>query len=66
MKNNIKVQRATSGITQQNLAEVIGVSRQSIVAIEQGKYIPSTALALKIAKYFDTRVEVIFELEKED
>lgn len=66
MKNNIKVQRAIKGITQQVLAEQVGVSRQSIVAIEQGKYVPSTLLALKIAGYFVIGVEEIFELEEGD
>ncbi len=66
MKNNIKVERAIKGITQQQLAELIGVSRQSIVAIEQGKYVPSTVLALKIARYFEKGVVEIFELEEND
>ncbi len=66
MKNNVKVERALKGTTQQALADIIGVSRQSIVAIEQGKYIPSTVLALKIAKYFKKGVEEIFELDAED
>ena len=66
MKNSIKVQRAIKGITQQVLAEQIGVSRQSVVAIEQGKYVPSTLLALKIARFFEKDVEEIFELEEDD
>jgi putative transcriptional regulator len=52
MKNNIRVQRAIKELTQQQLAEAVGVSRQTIVAIESGKYIPSTVLALKIARTF--------------
>lgn len=66
MKNNVKIERALKGATQQALADIIGVSRQSIVAIEQGKYIPSTVLALKIARYFEKGVGEIFELEEED
>ena len=66
MKNNIKVERAKKNITQAKLAELAGVSRQTINAIELGKYIPSTLLALKIADIFGTKVEDIFELEDSD
>ena len=63
MKNSIKVQRAMRDMTQADLAKHIGVSRQSINAIEKNKYVPSTVLALKIAKLFNTTVEDIFILE---
>ncbi|SUX48387.1 helix-turn-helix transcriptional regulator [Chryseobacterium indoltheticum] len=66
MKNKIKLERAIKNITQEDLAKKIGVSRQTINAMEAGKYVPSTVLALKIAKYFDKKVEDIFELEDED
>lgn len=66
MKNNVKVQRAIANITQAELAEKIGVSRQTINAIEAGKYVPSTVLALKIARLFDKSVNEIFELEETD
>lgn len=66
MKNNVKVQRAIANITQAELAEKIGVSRQTINAIEAGKYVPSTVLALKIAKLFEKSVNEIFELETTD
>lgn len=66
MKNSVKVQRAIANITQAELAEKIGVSRQTINAIEAGKYVPSTVLALKIAKLFDKSVNDIFELESTD
>ncbi|MEW5676614.1 helix-turn-helix transcriptional regulator [Flavobacterium enshiense] len=66
MKNNIKVQRAIFNLTQAELAEKIGVSRQTINAIEAGKYVPSTVLALKIAKLFEKPVNDIFELEATD
>ena len=66
MKNTIKVERAKQNITQQDLAEKVGVSRQTINSIESQKYIPSTVLALKIAKIFDIKVEEIFELEEDD
>lgn len=66
MKNNIRIQRAILNITQQQLAEQIGVSRQTINAMESNKYVPSTVLALKIAKLFGKPVEEIFLLEEED
>ncbi|MEG1591438.1 helix-turn-helix protein [Chryseobacterium sp. MOF25P] len=66
MKNTIKIERALKSITQEDLAKKISVSRQTINAMEAGKYVPSTVLALKIAKYFDKKVEDIFELEDED
>lgn len=66
MKNTIKIERAIKNITQEDLAKKIAVSRQTINAMEAGKYVPSTVLALKIAKYFGKKVEDIFELEEED
>lgn len=66
MKNSIKVERAKKNITQAKLAEMAGVSRQTINAIELGKYNLSTILALKIARIFDTTVNAIFDLEEED
>lgn len=66
MKNNIKVQRAMINMTQAELAEKVGVSRQTINAMELGKYVPSTVLALKVAKVFGKTVNEIFELEEMD
>ncbi|MBF1578905.1 MAG: helix-turn-helix transcriptional regulator [Prevotella sp.] len=66
MKNSIRVERAIKRMTQAQLAELIGVSRQTIVAIESEKYVPSTVLSLKIARVFDKRVDDIFELEESD
>lgn len=66
MKNTVRIQRAIVDITQAELAEKISVSRQTINAIESNKYVPSTILALKIARVFNTTVEAIFELEGED
>lgn len=66
MKNNIKVQRAIHNLTQEELAIKISVSRQTINAMEANKYVPSTVLALKIAKVFNKPVEEIFILEKKD
>ena len=65
MKNSIKVERAKKDLTQAKLAELAGVSRQTINAMELGKYVPSTVLALKLARIFDCKVEDIFELEGE-
>ena len=66
MKNRIRVARAEVRMTQQQLAEAIGVSRQTINAIESGKFVPSTVLALKMAQIFEKPVEDIFMLDDED
>ncbi len=66
MKNTIRVERAILDITQQQLAEAVGVSRQTINSIESGKYIPSTVLSLKIARYFQKSTDSIFQLEDSD
>lgn len=66
MKNRIKIERAISGLTQEELAKKVSVSRQTINAMEANKYVPSTVLALKIAKVFKKPVEEIFTLEKND
>ena len=66
MKNLLKVERAKKNITQGDLANHIGVSRQTINAIETGKFVPSTILALKLSKYFDAKVEEVFILEDHD
>ena len=66
MKNRIRVARAEVRMTQQQLADAIGVSRQTINAIESGKFVPSTVLALKMAHIFEKPVEEIFTLDDED
>ena len=66
MKNTIKIERAIAGLTQEELAKKVSVSRQTINAIELTKYVPSTVLALKIARVFDKKVEEIFMLEEND
>ena len=66
MKNNIKIERARRDITQTDLAMAVGVSKQTILSIESGRYVPSTIIALKIARYFNMPVEQVFELEPED
>ncbi len=65
MENNLRVLRAVKDITQEDLASELGVTRQTILAIENGKYSPSLELAFKIAKYFETTIEKVF-LYKED
>ena len=64
MKNSIRVSRAEMRVTQQQLAESVGASRQTINAIEGGRFIPSTVLALKIARFFGKTVESVFSLEE--
>ena len=66
MKNNVRVERAILDITQQQLAEAIGVSRNAINSIESGRYVPSTVLALKIARYFGKPTDSIFQLDEND
>ena len=62
MKNNIRVERARLRISQQELADAIGVTRQTIYAIENDKFIPSTELALKMSAYFGKTVDELFSL----
>ncbi len=66
MKNKVKEYRTEQGMTQQELADAIGVSRQTIFAMETSRYVPSTILALKLALIFRKKVEDLFELEKKD
>ena len=66
MTNNIKVERAIHNITQARLAEMIGVSRQTVNAMELNKYVPSTVLALKISEIFQKPVNEIFFLDQND
>jgi putative transcriptional regulator len=60
MKNRIRVLRAMREITQEDLATALGVTRQTIIAIEKGKYDPSLPLAFRISRFFDLPVEEIF------
>lgn len=66
MKNRIRVERAELRMTQQQLADAVGVSRQTVNAIETGRFVPSTVLALKIARLFHKAVEEVFQLEDDD
>lgn len=66
MKNKLKVERAKMDMTQEQLAEKVGVSRQTINSIEGERYVPSTVLAIKISEVFKTTVNEIFTLEDED
>jgi putative transcriptional regulator len=66
MTNNLKVLRAIANISQGDLADKIQVSRQTINAMEKGKYVPSTVLALKLSRFFNKPVEEIFRLEDSD
>ena len=66
MKNNIKIERARHSMTQADLAEKAQVSRQTINAMEAGKYVPSTLLSLKLADLFKVEVSELFQLEKGD
>lgn len=66
MTNTLKVERAIHNLTQAKLAEMIGVSRQTVNAMELNKYVPSTVLALKISKIFEKPVNEIFFLDVND
>ena len=66
MKNSIKVERAKKNITQAELAKLAKVSRQTINAMELGKYVPSTVLALRLAQIFEVEISEIFTLEDSD
>lgn len=66
MTNNVKLARVARNLTQEDLAKAVGVSRQTIHAIEKGKYVPSAVLVLKIARVFDVNVEQLFALEEGD
>ena len=63
MKNLVKVERARHDLTQADLAEKLGVSRQTIHAIEKNKFNPSVTLAIKMARYFQVTVEYLFDID---
>ena len=66
MKNWLKVERAKRNLTQAELAKALNVSRQTINSMELGKFIPSTVLSLRLANYFNVKVEDIFFLEDDE
>lgn len=63
ISNRVKVFRRQKKVTQEELADAVGVTRQTIIALEKGNYVPSLLLALSIASFFDTSVEEIFHLD---
>lgn len=63
MKNNLKKLRESKGLSQEKLGDNLGVSRQTINSIENGKFDPSLTLAIKLTKFFDEPIDSIFELE---
>ena len=63
MKNNLKELRESKGLSQEKLGDNLGVSRQTINSIENGKFDPSLTLAIKLTKFFDEPIDSIFELE---
>ena len=65
VKSHIKEHRLRRGLSQQELADAVGVSRQSINSIERGRYTPSLPLALRFARLFGCTTEELFELEEE-
>ncbi|WBL23291.1 helix-turn-helix transcriptional regulator [Zunongwangia sp. HRR-M8] len=66
MKNSIKVERAKKNMTQEDLAKLLGVSRQTVNSMEKNRYAPSTILALKLSEIFECSVNEIFQLEETD
>jgi len=65
VKNNVYQLRSGKGITQEELARTLGVSRQTVIAIEKGNYTPSISLALKLASFFNMPVEKVFKISYE-
>ena len=63
MENDLRERRQARGLSQAQLAEALGVSRQSINSIETGRYIPSLPLAIGLARFFETTVEEIFDAD---
>ena len=66
MENDVRERRATRGLSQGDLGKALGVSRQTINAIETGRYLPSLPLALELARYFETSVEQMFRPDNGD
>jgi len=64
MKNQLAELRTAKGWTQQQLADAVGVSRQTVISLEQGRYNPSILLAIRLARTFGTQIEQLFEYEE--
>jgi putative transcriptional regulator len=65
VRNGIREQRTLRGLSQAELAAALGVSRQTVISIESGRYLPSLPLAFRIARFFDMTVDKMFDLEDE-
>jgi putative transcriptional regulator len=63
VKNSIAALRRSHGYSQEELAKIVGVSRQTIISIEKGRYAPSLALAIKLTQHFETTIELVFTPE---
>jgi putative transcriptional regulator len=66
MRNRVREQRAQRGLSQADLAGALGVSRQTVISIENGRYLPSLPLAFKIARFFDLTVDKLFDPDDEE
>jgi putative transcriptional regulator len=66
VKNSLRARRMQAGLTQAELAAALGVSRQTVISIENGRYLPSLPLAFRIARLFEVPLEHVFELTEED
>ncbi len=66
MRNDVRTRRSAAGLSQGALGSALGVSRQTINAIETGRYLPSLPLAISLARYFGVAVEELFDPEEED
>lgn len=66
MRNQVRAQRALRGMSQAEVAAALGVSRQTVISIENGRYLPSLPLAFRIARFFDMTVDNMFDLEDQE
>lgn len=66
MRNDVRHHRSAAGLSQAGLAKALGVSRQTVIAIEQGRYLPSLPLAFALAGHFGVRIEALFHPDQED
>lgn len=66
MRNDVRHHRSEARLSQADLAKALGVSRQTVIAIEQGRYLPSLPLAFALARHFDVRIEALFHPDQED